>query len=132
MLSFLKKIPNSFISRSRLSAVESWCLDYFRARAANPSTAQKPTPLVLVEAVEDPFFYSLHAQIVSGLREIIPLRVGRWASRSLNPGASTSFRLFVVWRLDRWIQSRCKWKRLYNTICDEAGDRADYQRAPWR
>jgi hypothetical protein len=124
-----RRIANSFTSRSRASAAERWCAEYFRARKL--ARAGRKAPLVVIEAVEDLFFYNLLGAVVTELRGLRDIRVTCWASRSFNPGASLSLRNFIAGWLDQHLLSRTRWKGLYDDLCDLAGERADHWRAPW-
>lgn len=118
---------NPFASRLCVNAAERWCAAYFRIR--KPVTPKGP--IVAIEAVEDLFFYTLHGVVISGLRDVRDIRVTRWASRSLNPGAALSLRAFIAGRLDRLLLSRLRWGKLYDALCDMRGARADQWRTPW-
>ena len=128
----LRKIARLITSRFQRTSAERWCAVYFGAKAATRSHAGKAAPLVVIEGVEDLFFYILHAEIVTTLRGMRNIRVARWAARSLEPAEFTSPLLFIAGRVNRYVLSRLKWKRLYDAFCDDKGDRADYLRAPWR
>jgi len=129
MPSLFRRVANSFRNRLRPTTAERWCADYFRARKSAPPPSR--APLVVVEAVEDIFFYSLHGVILDGLRKAHGIRVSRWAARSLNPGAYGTLRGLIASRLDRHLVSRRRWKRMYDLLCDEAGARADTWHMPW-
>lgn len=122
-------IAKPFTTRSRADAAESWSAAYFRAR--KPSTAPKTAPLVVIEATEDLFFYNLLGLVVTGLRGLRDIRVGRWASNSLNAGASLSLKSFIIARLNQHFLSRLRWGGLYDAMCDLAGERANNFRGPW-
>jgi hypothetical protein len=129
MRSLVQTVVNSFANRRRPFAAELWFANYFRGK--NRIRGGDAARLVVVESVEDIYFYSVLGEIVTALRGVQSVRVGRWASRSLNPGASLSLRGFLAGRMDSLVLSRLRWKSLYDAFCDEAGDRADALRAPW-
>ncbi len=130
MLDFLRDVRHAFTNRYRNSAAESWCGKYFLTARAAP--ASKSSALVVIEGVEDPFFYCIQGLIIASLRTMAEIRVGRWVSRSLGLGSSRSLRGFVGAQLDCLIFSRLRWGRLYDVFCDGPVGRADFLRAPWR
>lgn len=124
-----RRLIKSFASRLHPVAAERWCAGYFRAR--KPARVKAEAPLVAIEAVEDLFFYDLLGAVVTGLRDLRDIRVTRWASRSLNPGAALSFKGFIAGRLDQLLLSRLRWRGHYDALCDLRGARADQWRMPW-
>jgi len=132
MQSLLQRFNISLVHRYRASPAESWCAAFFREQKASHPLPGAAAPLVVVEAADDLYFYCLQGEIISALCAIRPVRVGRFATRRLIPGASRSLRGFISGWLDRHIFSRLRWKSLYDAFCDEVGDRVDYLRAPWR
>jgi hypothetical protein len=124
-----RRIRDSFASRTRATPAEWWCAGYFRSH--KPDRADPTAPVVIVEAVEDLFFYDLLGVVVTGLRAKRPIRVSRWASRSLNPGAGLSLKGYIAGRLDQYLLSRRRWGRLYDALCDAPGGRADHWHTPW-
>ena len=132
MPGFLKKFANAFLRRYRPLPAERWCADHFGAMKQRLPPADKSAPLVVVEVADDLFFFGLHGEIIMALRAIRNVRVGRWTSRSMDAGTSLSLQRMIAAWLDGLVQSRFKWKRLYKSICDEPGERADRFRAPWR
>lgn len=123
------RIYQSFASRCRASAAECWCAAWFAAR--KPAQPRAGAPLVVVEAVEDLFFYDLLGVVVASLRDVRAIRVSRWVSRSLNPGAALSLKGFIAGRLDRLFLSYLRWGRLYDALCDLPGARTDQWLGPW-
>lgn len=130
MFSLLQKTWNAFARRYRHTPTERWIASRFHEK--NQVRGDKSAPLVVVEGVEDPFFFGLQGAMVLGVREIRNIRVARWTSHSLNAGACRSLQEFIAARLYTRIVSRLKWEKLYATFCDVKGDRADRWRAPWR
>jgi hypothetical protein len=125
-MSLIARIANAGLKRSRADAAERWCAEHFRGR--KPAAPPRGAPLVVIEAAEDLFFYNLLGTVVTGIRGLRDIRVGRWASQSFNAGASQSFKGFIAGRLNRHFLSRTRWKRLYDAPCDLAGARADDSR----
>jgi hypothetical protein len=93
---------------------QSALFQYFKAM---PRRADMPGSVVLVQCVEDPFYFGLFGQIVSSLREQQPIRVEQFVLRSLNVGESKSIGIFIRSRLVNALSNH-KWTRLYNSFCD--------------
>lgn len=79
--------------------------------------------LVLVQCVEDNYYFALFGQIISSLRERQPLRVEQFVLRSLNVGESRSIASFIKLRLINALFNY-KWTRLYGSFCDGIGYRS--------
>jgi hypothetical protein len=74
--------------------------------------------ILLVQGVEDPFYFALFGQIACSLNARRPVRIEHYIFRSLNVGESIS-----IWRFLklRWLInsiSNQKWQRLYGSFCD--------------
>jgi hypothetical protein len=93
---------------------ESLLFQYFKGL---PRHADMPGNVLLVQCVEDIYYFGLFGQMVSSLREQHPIRVEQFVLRSLNLGESKSVREFIFSRLMNAIHNR-KWTGLYNSFCD--------------
>lgn len=129
VVSFLRRAIFSITSRTNVLPVERWSADYWRARIGHRPGPEKNAPLVMLEGVEDPFFYNIHAQLVVAIGEV---RVARWMSNSLNAGAAKSVRSAISGFLNGLFVSRWKWSRLYGAICGHDADGALRWHAPWK
>ena len=94
--------------------------ELFRYFKAVSKQAALPDQVVLVQCVEDPFYYGLFGQIASSLQEHASVRIEAFVLRSLNVGESKSIFYFSVLRLIGVLQSR-KWMRLYKAFCSGIG-----------
>ena len=83
--------------------------------------------VVLVQCVEDPYYYGLFGQIVSSLREQRPIRVEQFLFNSLRLGESSSCYSFIRIRFVTWLIGK-KWSSLYDAFCDGVG----YRSTSWR
>jgi hypothetical protein len=128
-MNLARRIVNSLFTRGRATEAERWCSEYFRAR--KPAQAEIDAPLVVIEAVEDLFFYNLLGEVITGLRRVGSVRVTRWASFSFNVDASFSVKNSGRAWLERQLRSRFRWGRLYDALCDLAGRRADHWQGPF-
>jgi hypothetical protein len=82
-----------------------------------------PKGVILVQCVEDNFYFGLFGQIVTSLRERQSIRVEQFVLRSLNVGESKSIRIFIKRRLINGLVNY-KWTRLYNSFCNGIGYRS--------
>jgi hypothetical protein len=74
--------------------------------------------VVLVQCVEDEYYFGLFGLIVSSLCESYPVRVEQYIVRCLNVGESYSFLTFIKNRLIINPLLKYKWKRLFSSFCD--------------
>lgn len=91
----------------------------------NTLRSKKPraSDIVLVQCVEDPFYYGLLGQIVSSLRRERQIRVEMFCYHSLFLGESVSCYSFMRIRFINWLIGR-KWSKLYDALCDGLGYRS--------
>lgn len=80
-------------------------------------------PVVLVQCVEDIFYYGLFGQIITSLHERQAVHVDQYVLRSLNVGESASIWTFLKSRLVVNVLHSRKWVRLYRVYCDDVGFR---------
>lgn len=91
---------------------------YFaNARRCSKSSAD----VMLVQCVEDLFYFGLFGQIVTSLREQRSIRVEQFVLRSLNVDEAKSFWVFTKSRLVMNTLYSHKWIRLYKSFCDSVG-----------
>jgi hypothetical protein len=97
------------------------------------NTKQHLTPnaadVVLVQAVEDTYFFGLFGQIISSLREQQSIRVEQFVLNSFRLGESSSVLNFFLYRFINWLLGR-KWVGLYNSFCDRVGYRSTGMQFP--
>ena len=93
---------------------------YFSAR--RPAPVSGASAVVLVQSVEDPYYFGLFGLIVSALRNLRPIRPEQFVLNSPRVGESHSARRLLKSRFINWL-SLTKWIRLYRAYCDRVGDR---------
>lgn len=86
--------------------------------------AESPKVAVLVQCVEDLYYFGLFGQIASALHERQSVRVEQYVLRSLRVGEAKSFLTFIVSRLFINPLHSFKWVRLYESFCDGVGYRS--------
>ncbi len=99
-----------------LDARESEIYRYFSRVRHQPSSAD----IVLVQCVEDLYYFGLFGQIISSLRERRSVRVEQFVLKSLRVGESSSFINFFAYRFANVLLGQ-KWIGLYNSFCDGIG-----------
>lgn len=80
--------------------------------------------VVLVQCVEDLYYFGVFGRIICSLRERRPIRAEQFVFRSLQVGESKSLFRFVAFRLLINRLASSKWVRLYNSFCDGVGYRS--------
>jgi hypothetical protein len=101
-------------------ARESELYRYFAARPR--VSASHGSPVVLVQSVEDPYYYGLFGLIIASLRSRRAIRVEQFVMNSPRVGESRSIWRYFFARLINWA-SLTKWVRLYDAYCDGVGFR---------
>jgi hypothetical protein len=102
-------------------AQQTSMFEYFK------SLRRKAVPtknVVLVQCVEDSYYFGLFGQIVSSLREKQSVRVEQYVVRCLNVGESKSILTFFK---ARWIVNpllNFVWERLFSSFCDRVAFRS--------
>src|SRR6266550_4041057 len=93
------KLRNLFLAlrgHYRLSPFEESLAARLRRKNVPP---KKDAPTLTIEAVEDPFFYSLFGEICVALRQQGSLYIDQLIPRSFQAGTSTSLKRFLTARL---------------------------------
>lgn len=112
-----------------LMPMERSLRDHFAKQKA--PHAGKSAPLVLVQCVEDYFYYVLFGEIVAGLRASGPVRIEQYSARSIRAGSSITFK-HMFWNS---VRENCfsdwKWRRLYGAFADRTAYRATGWLHPW-
>ncbi len=98
----------------------------------NPESSRKDGPLIVLNCVNDRFFFTLFGELITGLRASGPVRVDRYISNSLMAGAYTSAWRYLSTRLEANALVDSKIRRLYGSYCDGNAWRALAWHAPWR
>jgi hypothetical protein len=83
-----------------------------------------PADVVLVQCVEDLFYFGVFGRIISSLREQRSIRAEQFVLRSLRVGESRSLLGFITFRLFINRLAGGKWVRLYKSFCDGVGYRS--------
>jgi hypothetical protein len=89
---------------------------HFRAQRTRASE------VVLVQSVEDPYYFGLFGLIICSLRERRPIRAEQFVLNSPRVGESISMWRFARARYINWL-SLTKWIGLYAAYCDVVGYR---------
>ena len=100
---------------------------YFSAR--RPAPVSGASAVVLVQSVEDPYYFGLFGLIVSALRNFRPIRPEQFVLNSPRVGESHSALRLLKSRFINWL-SLTKWVRLYRAYCDTVGYRGAGLRHP--
>lgn len=100
-------------------ARESDIYRYFNRIPHRPSSLD----VVLVQCVEDLYYFGLFGQIISSLRERRSVRVEQFVLKSLRVGESKSIIKFFAYRFASRPLGK-KWVGLYNSFCDGIGYRS--------
>ena len=95
---------------------------YFKAMPRQDSFPGRV--VMLVQCVEDPFYFGLFGQIVFSLRKQQPIRVEQFVLRSLNVGESESLWIFIKSRFVLNKLQNHKWVRLYGSFCNDVAYRS--------
>lgn len=91
--------------------------EYFKAK---PRRLVSSNNVVLVQCVEDLFYFGLFGEIVGSLQKAQSIRVETFVLRSLNVGESKSVSFYFLRRLINHLHNY-KWTRLYSSFCDSVG-----------
>lgn len=91
---------------------------YFTGLRHNDASAKN---VILVQCVEDSYYFGLFGQLASSFREKHAIRVDQYVLRSLRVAESKSFFTFIVSRLLINPLHSFKWVRLYRSFCDGVG-----------
>jgi len=102
-----------------------------RERTAHTKRPTQDAAIVLVQCVEDYFYFGLFSRFVAGLRACGPLQVEQYSLRSLRVGSSLSLRRFFWNSIAQNLMSDWKWRRLYRAFADRTAYCAAGWVAPW-
>ena len=122
LLGYLEKLPSRLRERLSFDPRERSLYEYFRGPQRRPAPDRS---VVLVQCVEDLYYFALFGQIVSSLRERQPIRVEQFVLHSLNLGEAKSFLTFAKSRLIANALHNRKWVRLYRSFCDGVAYRSN-------
>lgn len=117
-LMILQKINK--IKRLLPDAQQTSLFKYFK------SLRRKAVPtknIVLVQCVEDTYYFGLFGQIVSSLRDKNSVRVEQYVVRCLNVGETDSIFAFIKARILINPLLCFKWERLFASFCDDVAFR---------
>lgn len=88
---------------------------YFRSTHARDEAS---SCTVLIQCVEDLFYFGLFGRILASLRQEQAIRVEQFILRSLNVGESRSLLALLTARLVKNSVHTSKWRLLYGSVCD--------------
>ena len=108
-------------------ARESTLYRYFAAHRSRP--APRESAAVVVQSVEDPYYFGLFGLVVRSLRSRRVIRAEQFVMNSPRVGESSSLGRFFQVRFINWL-SLTKWTRLYCAYCDVVGYRGGGLRHP--
>jgi len=111
-------IMYSRIKRWFTSSQEKALSDYFKSLRKERATSSE---VVLVECVEDLYYFGLFGQIASSLHEKDSIRIEQYILRSLRVGEANSIFDFLASRLFINTLHNIKWIGLYRSFCDGIG-----------
>ena len=89
---------------------------YFKCKHKQTSSSEGT---ILVQCVEDPYYFGLFGQIVSSLCERQQILVEQYVLRSLNVNELKSPLHFIIYRLIVNHLFNFKWVQLYGSFCDK-------------
>ena len=119
LIFMLKRLKTTFLASPQQAALR----EYLK----KPRNTSSSKPIVLVQCVEDLYYFGLFGQIISSLREKNAIRVKQFVLRSLRVGESKSFFSFLISRNLINPILNFKWIRLYHSFCDDVG----YKNTSW-
>jgi hypothetical protein len=115
MINYLQEVIKTLYQLVSIDRREAFLFNYFKKKFDSSLTSQK---IVLVQSVEDIYYYGLFGQIISSLREKDSIRVEQLVPRSLNVGESNSLIIYVKSHcIGGELLSR-KWIKLYKSFCN--------------
>jgi len=112
-----KKLKNLLSSDQQQLNIKT----YFECMHQGNGTGKE---VVLLQCVEDNYYFGLFGQIVSTLREKHPIRAELYVLRSLNVGESRTMLAYLKSRCITNLLNNFKWTRLYRSFCDRIGYRS--------
>jgi len=111
----IRKLFKTFIS----SEVETKMFKFFKKRCNNTKIKKNcKINTILVQTVEDYFYYGLFGKIISDIKDTRNINVEQIVIRNLSVGASKSFTGFLksIFIYNRYKDK--KWINLYSSFCD--------------
>lgn len=126
MIRLLKSVLAALCKRLIPDSREAAVYRYFK-RVRRPATSGDD--VVLVQCVEDLYYFGLFGQIVSSIRARRPVRVNQFVLQSLRVGESASYFGLFAHRIIKMLAGS-KWIRLYNSYCDGVGYRSAGMSSP--
>jgi hypothetical protein len=121
MISFFRRMPRDTSKSNTLllrDARESALYRYFTAPRSPRARAN--STVILVQSVEDPYYFGLFGLIVRSLRGRRAIRAEQLVMNSPRVGESSSIGRYFRARIINWL-SLTKWRRLYRAYCDGVG-----------
>lgn len=115
IISKLRKLPSLIRQNLAFDPQQNAFFKYFSAIKKHGKSKQS---VVLVQCVEDLFYFGLFGQIINALREHQSIRVEQFVLRSLNVGEAQNVFAFLYARLFLNPSIGRKWIRLFNSFCD--------------
>ncbi len=104
-----------------------------RAYVARPKPSdRRNAPLVVVEGVEDGFFYTLFGVVVAGLRKHQNIDVEAIIPRGTRVGASSSLKVFIAGRLEYNVLTDWRLAQWYGAYCSHIAYRATCLISPFK
>jgi len=117
MVKKIKKLfllPSQFSDMRELDGTEDELFQYFNS--INPKKSRSKD-IVLLECVEDPFYFGLFGQVVSSIKERQDISAQQILVNSFRVGESVSLNKFFFYGfLTRLLKK--KWCKLYSSFCD--------------
>jgi hypothetical protein len=89
----------------------------------NKNSLNGKNDIVLIQCVEDYYYYGLFGTIVSSLKMTSNIKVDQYIVRNLTVGSMSSVRGFIISILFSNRFRDDKWKRLYSSYCDRVAFR---------
>lgn len=115
IVSFLSKL-NIFLKNYLWSETEKKLFTLFEKKSLK--FINKDADLVLIQCVEDYYYYSLFGQILTDLRKIKNIQAEQYILRNFSVASYRSVYKFLVRKVSVNHLSDKKWTRLYGAYCD--------------
>jgi hypothetical protein len=123
MFRFIKKLirlPLTIKNILSITPLEWEIYNYFNS---TKKPVQNNKDVVLLQCVEDPYYFSLFGLVITSLVKCNSMRVDQFVIHSLSVGESESLAKFIKGRLFGRLQ-RKKWVGLYRSFCNHIGYRS--------
>lgn len=99
------------------SPLETFLYQHFSGKKSKPET--KSVSVILIQCVEDPYYFILWATIINLLKRETRFSVHQLIPRGCNLGESSSVKHWVYTKLTRNKIFDQKWVHLYAAVCDK-------------